>query len=242
MFTPSKFTPTTWTGTTQQWLGAPDVDGEGLAVAKLQAQNAKDLQGNQLTYQGGQAAADRAFQGGQAAANRGLQQQLGMAPWAFKDQVFNTVSPLLKGLMGQAQGQAGLVGGQNGPSPQIDAGPVWSPQMIDQQVNAAKAGTAQKAQTQMTANQRNTAASGFGSRSPLLAALNSGVGMQAQAAGTDAERNIRFGAAQGNAQQVLAGQQAQEGQWRDQQDADIRRRQANHQYVTSIAGLLAGMM
>lgn len=212
------------------------VDTEGVTLGKMQQENQK----RQLDQQAGQAGLDRSFQGGQNAANRDLQLQLGMAPINFAKEKFNTLSPLLTNLIGGTQG-GGLVGGAPGPQPGVTTGPVWTPQQVDQQVNAAKSNNATAAASQSNAAADKTAAQGFGSRSPLLSALQTQIGMGQMAANTDAERNIRFDTAKGNAEHTLNTEAQAETNFRDFNDQDIRRRQANFNYTTSLAGILAGL-
>lgn len=175
-----------------------------------------------------------------ANADRANQMTLGMAPWNFKDKVFGTISPLLQQLMGN-QNPGGLVGGQNPATPQVDASPIWNPQQIDQQVNSAKANNAQSADTQSKAAQTKLSAQGFGSKSPLLAALEGNIGQARMGADADAERGIRWDAASGNAGQVLKGQMANQNAAVAFNGQDIDRRKANNQYQTSLLSILGGL-
>lgn len=194
-------------------------------------------------FQGAQAAADRGFQGQQNDANRSLQQQLGLAPIEFQREKFNAIQPYINNLLGGLSGGAGsgtfgTIGGSASAQPNISADPIYSQGMIDQQVNQAKANNAQQTATANRGVATKLAGQGFGSRSPLLASLQS----QNQAAqmGSDAtsENAIRFGSAKANSEQVLKGQTAQESAWNDYQDQDIRRRQTQ---VNGINGLLASL-
>lgn len=216
------------------------VDSEGVAQAKLQGQQQKDRQADQNAFAGQQAGADRMLTEAEGDRNRANQLATVNAPLNYKREVLGQVSPLLQNLMGSAQ--SGMVGGQNTPQPQITAAPVWSQQQIDQQVNSQKANNATAAASQSKAAEARVTGSGFGSRSPLLAALQGGIQAQRMGADATAQRETNWNAAQGNAKQLLAGQQAQEGQWNDYNQADIERRKANNQYTTSLAGILAGML
>lgn len=174
-------------------------------------------------------------------ADRDAQLQIGMAPWQYKDRVFGTISPLLQQLMG-GQSPGGLVGGQNPATPQVDASPIWSPRQIDQQVNAAKANNAQSADTMTRQAQTKLSAQGFGSKSPLLAALEGNIGQARMAQDAEADRGIRWDAASGNAGHVLKGQMANQNAAVAFNDADIKRRQSNNQYATSLLSILGGMV
>lgn len=224
---------------------------EGLQTTREQIKGQQVLQGNQLGFQGQQAGLDRAFQGAQGDASRANQMSIANLPYAFKNRVFDTVSPLLSGLM-NGQGSAfsfGQVGGTNTPQPQITAAPVYTDQQTNQQVNNQQSQNASKAAAQMRTNSTGLAGQGWGANSPLLAALNSGVQNQLMASNATAARETPFMAAQANAKQLLAGQQAQESQWGDLQQADIARRQQQLQaqsqaqnYTTSLISALAGMV
>lgn len=216
------------TGNLSAWGVAPGADEN----ANLQQQN--------WNWQAGQAEKQRAFEGQQGAAQRANELQMAQLPWDYKNKVFGAVSPLLQGLMGT--GQSGLVGGQNTPLPTITQGPVWSQQQIDQQVNAQKANNAQAANTQAKQAQQRVAASGFGANSPLLAALQGQAQMGRMAADATAQRETNWNAAQGNAQHLLDTQQAAQNQWAQSNQADIARRESNRQWMTSLAGMLAGMI
>lgn len=229
------------------WFGNPltgnraymPTEGENISAQRNALE--KLLAGNQLAFQSGQADKQRAYEGEQRSADRNAELTLGMAPINLKRDIFNQVSPLLTGLLGQNQG-GGLVGGANTVQPSISRGPMFSDQQINQQVNAAKSGNAQMAETANQAAAKKTAGQGFGSRSPLLAALQGQTNAARMGADADAERDIRFGAAQKNADQTYRTDQLAEQQWNDLQDADIRRRQSNLNYTTSLAGILGGLL
>lgn len=198
-------------------------------------------------FQGGQAAADRQFQGAQNDANRSLQQQLGLAPIEFQREKFGAISPYITSILGGltgAGGQAnfGTPGGMAPPLPQITAAPVYSPQMTDQAVNMAKANNAQQTATNNRDLATRLAGQGFSSHSPLLASLQASNQMAQFGADAQAENNIRFGNAQANASQLLAGQKAQQQQWSDFNDQDIRRRQTQLSGVSSLLGALGGLL
>jgi hypothetical protein len=168
-----------------------------------------------------------------------LQFQLGMAPLDFAKQKFSTLLPMLQSQLGSAG--AGLVGGANTPQPAVTAGGVFTPDQIQQNVNAARAGVDQQTATSQRQNATKLAGQGFGGKSPLLAALNQQAANAGMIAGADQERQIRSGAAEQNATHQLAGQTLQEAQWKDFNDADIRRRQAAQQGQNSILSILASL-
>lgn len=207
----------------------------------------------------------QAFQGGQGEAQRQNDLSIAQLPWDFKNKVFGTFSPLIQNLFGQVggmlgQGGAAGTGGAgaggvpppasgNSPQPNITAGPVWNPQQIQQQVNSTQAQNAAAAKSQQQQNQTKTAGQGWGSNSPLLQALNQGVGNNLLAQNSQAAQQIPWNAAQGNATQLLNSQQAQEGQWQDWNQADIARRQQaiasqgqQLNFGSSLVAALAGMV
>lgn len=224
------------------------------AQAQAQRDLQTALQNSQQGFQGGQNALDRqqqmsmlttqqGFQGGQNEAQRALELRLGSMPWDFKNKVFSTFAPTLQSMLANPTAmQTNVVGGQNTPQPAITAGPVWSDAQVNAQVNSQKAANAAAVASQQRALQAQVAGQGFGANSPLLAALGSGLQGQRMAADQAADTSTRWNAAQGNAQQLLAGQQAQENQWQDWQTADIARRQAQTNYTTQLLAALAGMI
>lgn len=213
------------------------VDSEGIALQKMR----QPLEERALDIKVQGDTADRNFQAAQRDADRNNALQQTMAPINFKRDVFNQVSPLLTGLMGQ-QNENGVVGGASAIAPDITRGPIWSGQQIQEQVNAGKSANAANADTQTRSNERRMAGSGFGSRSPLLAALNSSVGMQRAGADADVDRNTRWGAAQGNADSTFRTDQLATQQWSEAQNQDIARRQARNQYTSSLASVLASLV
>lgn len=218
-----------------------------------QADADRAFQGGQAdatrSFQQQQTAAQRDFQGGQNAADRALQERLGLAPINAQNERFNAINPTIQTLLGSLTGGGaagggmfGAVGGSAPPLPQITAAPVYSQQMIDQQVNAAKANNAASTASQNRDLSAKLAGQGFGSKSPLLAALTANNQAQMMGANAAAENDIRFGSASTNAKQLLAGQTAQQQQWSDFNDQDIRRRQSQLSGVASLIGALGGLI
>ena len=97
-----------------------------------------------------------------------------------------------------------LVGG---PQPLIGTGPVISPDLLQQQINQTRAGIAQS-----TAGAQNRLAEQMGARglgvSPALFAMQAQLGSRGLGNEWNAENKLRLGAAEKNAQQVLAAQKA----------------------------------
>lgn len=212
------------------------VDSEGVVLGRMQQQTADKNRDAQL--QAG--AADRIALTQRSDADRAAQLQLGMAPISLKRDIFNQVSPLLTGLVGGGGNER--VGGTPTAAPDITRGPIWSGQQVDEQVNAGLSQNAANADTQMRQNSNNLAAQGFGQRSPLLAALNSSVGMQRAAADANFARDTRFNTAKDNAQQVTATDQLALDRWNQGEQNDIARRQMASNQMSQLAAVLAGLV
>lgn len=168
-----------------------------------------------------------------------LQFQAQMAPIDWSKEKFGKVFPLVQGLLSGGGSQGQLVGGAPRPQPAVTPGGVYSDQETQQQVNAARAGIDQQAASQGRAAATRLAGQGFGGRSPLLAALQGQIQGQAMAAGADAERQTRLGAAEANAKQRLAAEDLMQQQWRDLEDSDIRRRQVTNNQTSALLSALA---
>lgn len=210
-------------------------DSEGLAGAKLQQQTAN----RGLDLQAAQGAAQLTSGNANAAADRANQLQIGLAPTQLKRDIFGQVSPLLTGLLGS---NTQRVGGQSDAAPSISRAPIWSADQIQQQVNSGQAANLAGADTQNRDAATRMAGQGFGTRSPLLAALQGATNMQAQAANTDTDRQTRWDAAQGNADQTYRTDQLATQQWDQAQQQDIARRQMQTSYAGNLASVLASLV
>lgn len=224
-----------WAGNANNPVAPTQQESEGIALQKLR----QPLEQRAIDQQAMQQTADRDFQGGQAEANRQNALAQTMAPINFKRDVFNQVSPLLSGLM---TGDTQRVGGQSSAAPGITRGPVWTDQQIQEQVNAGQAANQASADTQNRGTAARMAGQGFGSRSPLLAALQGGTNMQTAAANADLARTTRWDAAQGNADQTYRTDQLGQQAWNLAEQQDIARRQMQQSYTTNLASVLAGLV
>jgi hypothetical protein len=144
------------------------------------------------------------------------------------------------GLPGYQDQMSQVSGGNLLDMPTINSGQVWDPAQIQAQVNAATSYNDAQLQNTMRQNAQHAAAQGYGSGSPLEMALNAQAQGQHQAANDEAARNIRWGAAQGNAQQLLAGQTARGQQEAARQQAANQIAQTAGQQRTSLYGSLTG--
>jgi hypothetical protein len=159
---------------------------------------------------------------------------------------FNTVFPYVSGQISSLQNQLGGQSGQQGGggqagAPKIDASPVWTPSQVQGQVNSQVAGNDAQTAGNIRQNAQGLAGRGFGGRSPLLSELTA----QAQGQGMQANNQVRqavpFNAAQGNAQQLLAGQQAQQGQYQSGQENTIARQQIAAQQQSALLSALSNL-
>lgn len=95
----------------------------------------------------------------------------------------------------------------SGPQPTISTGPVIGDDILQQQINAARAGIAQS-----TAGAQQRLAEQMGARgldvSPALLAMQAQLGSRGLGQQTSAERELRLGAAERNAGHVLQAQRA----------------------------------
>lgn len=206
------------------------------------------LQGDQLRQKNYEA------QLGLAGQLAGYRNQMGIAriqadasttPAYLQQDRFNTVFPWIKGIIGQGGwgGQGGYHGGgQVGQQPWISDAPVYTPEQIQQQANATRAQTDAAVAGQQRQLASQMAGKGFGSRSPLAMRMSQAIGMKGLSAATDAEQQLRLGAAEKNAQQILQSQQAREQQFASRQQEEIDRGKTWSSYLSSILGPLTGLV
>lgn len=101
------------------------------------------------------------------------------------------------------------MGGANASFPQINPTGVWSPEQIQQRVNSMRAQNSSDAGGQLRQTQQRLSGAGFQSQSPLYQELAGGIQGRALAASSQGENDLRYQAAQGNAANVLKGQELQ---------------------------------
>lgn len=151
-----------------------------------------------------------------------------------------------RNMMGQMQSSfantlANLYAGA-GPAPNIGTGPVWDPGQVQRQVNAARAGNDAATSNQIGRMQGSMGARGFGTQSPLAMALQQRMQADNLATNTDAERNIRWDSAKGNAQQLLASQKAAADSWHQYQQEQIARAQIAAQQQNILTQAMFGLL
>lgn len=181
-----------------------------------------------------EAAKQRDWQAQQNEANRQVQ----LAPLNYKMQLFDRLYPNLQGMLGQ-NGTFGMVGGQVSPQPAFTPSPVYTPDQINQQVNAAVAANDRRYQTAGRQLDTSNAIRGFGAFSPMSQALHQSLSMGNIGENARAEREIPFQAAQSNSDAMFRGNQLLQSMWQSREDSDIRRRQAQLTGLNSIISLLS---
>lgn len=152
----------------------------------------------------------------------------------YKQDRWNQIWPWLQGQFSQQP----LGPWNQGPGPQITVRGVLNPQQIQQQVNASRAANDKSTATQNQAAAAKTAGQGFGSNSPLLAALQGSNNMANLAANTANERDLRLNAAQQNAQQFLNTQSAAANVYGERQREAL---QARGQSLSTFNALLSAL-
>lgn len=122
------------------------------------------------------------------------------------------MNQLWPGLVGQVFGQPGyrigMAGGVHVPTPHISTGQIWGPQQIQEQVNLTRATNEQRGAGDLMRQQQDLTGRGYGSGSPIMAALGQVNRMGTMATNTAAENNLRTQMAQMNSQHLLQSQQA----------------------------------
>lgn len=166
----------------------------------------------------------------------------GIAP-GLQQARFNAVFPYLQSQIGQlGPGGALTPGGTSPPGQKISTAPVYSNDMIQQQVNAQRASNDRGMAQQQLGAQTHASGAGFGANSPLVAALQQSAANANLGANTSNEREIRLGSAAANSKQVLAAQQAREVQRANISQEDIARRTPYIQQQTALMASLAGLV
>lgn len=151
---------------------------------------------------------------------------------------FNARFHTLRGLMGAANGMGGA---QVGTAPTITAGPVWDQNQLQARVNQGRAQNDQATATKIKSMNEGLAGRGYGSHSPLAAALQGqyeGANMGQNAA---LENNLRWNTAEGNAQHLFQTQMGQEQQFANRQNENIDRRKIGAGSWSALVSALGGL-
>lgn len=148
----------------------------------------------------------------------------------------------MKGLYGKGGGGSGRSWGNNTPQPSIDTSGIWSPAQVQQRVNASAADTNRGAATAIRGQEANAAARGYGTGSPLAAAMRQmGLG---QAAQTNAQQgnDVRWNAAAGNRQTKLDAETARSNAWAQAQNARNQQWQIDSSNRNALLAAMSGMV
>jgi len=111
------------------------------------------------------------------------------------------------------------------PFPNITMGPIWNENQIQGRVNASRAMNDATAASQAKQLADTTVGRGFGTSSPLYQELVGNLGAQLLGTNTQAENDLRWGAAQGNAKHRLDTEQAGVGRATALNAAELARSQ-----------------
>lgn len=168
-------------------------------------------------------------------------QDLATQQFNLKKSIYGTIAPYAQQMLAGGLGGAGAPGGAVAPQPQINQNPIYSPQQIQQQMNAAFSSNDQRTSTLMKQLQESSAARGFGGNSPAMQAQQTQLGIANNAQNALAQREIPLQYAQPNADQAFRVNQLQQQQWQGAEDSDIRRRQQQQQILSQMLGFFGGL-
>lgn len=169
-------------------------------------------------------------------------------PYQLRAQQFQQLFPYYQqgfSTLNQAAQNGGMSGVANpnmSGQPKINAAPVYNQQQIQRQVNQSNAQQDAATATQQRLNSQQSAGRGFSSSSPLLSMLNQSAQMAGNATKAQNQQAIQYNAAQGNAAQLLQGQQAQEQQFSNRQQEALQRQQNLLGFQSSLFSALGNAM
>jgi hypothetical protein len=148
----------------------------------------------------------------------------------------------LYGKLSGMLGQYGAVGGTPGPKPDINRGPLYTQQQIDQQTNAGVAGNDARYQTLMRQLAGSGAARGFGAQSPALQSQMNALGIANIGENARTIRETPMQYVQANADQRYRTDALAQQQYAQGEDEDIRRRQTQVQSLNALMSQLSGLV
>ena len=132
-------------------------------------------------------------------------------------------------------------GGTNTPTPGITVGGVYSPDQLQQQVNLTRAQGDQSGASQIHQQQAALAGRGMSTNSPMMQALANQTNAATNATNASNETNLRFNAAQANAQQQTASEALRNTQWQQQNQLDVARRTQQAQQMNYLLQAMVGL-
>lgn len=162
----------------------------------------------------------------------------------FAQDRYNQLFPMIAGQLGSGVSARGGPSGQAaaGLVPSATSDSVYSPQQIQEQVNATQAQNQRAGATAFRTARRDLGGRGQGNNSPLLAAIQSNLAIGTQAANSQAAQSIPFQAAQANATQALSAQRANMDAYSQRQQEGIQRSQVDSSNKLGLLGILAQLL
>lgn len=143
--------------------------------------------------------------------------------------------PLISQVFGAIGGDgASLTGNQ----PTINAGPIYTPQQMQQAINAGVAGNDSRYAGLVRSLASRFGSAGFAPSSSALAALTAQLGARNAADNATVRREVPFGMASGNASQLLGSQVAQENQFSNRQQEQLSAKRNAISMLASVLGLV----
>lgn len=149
-----------------------------------------------------------------------------------------SLSQLLPILQGAFSAGGSVGGNLTGQQPTINAGPIYTPQQTQQQVNKAVGGNDSRFAGLMRSLQSRFGSSGFSPNSAAFQALVAQLGVQNSAANADARTSLPFDVATGNASHLLDSQVAQENQFANRQQEQLGSQRNAIAMLSSILGII----
>lgn len=199
------------------------------APAPMWAQHGSGFTGYRIG--GGQSAADIIWNTQQENMRLDKQLKAQLLPYEQKQNRFNQLYSLLT-----SYGTPDM--GASGPGPNINAGPMYTQDMVQQNINAQRAQNDAALGSQTRQMQRELAGRGFSPQSGLGTALASRGRAANTMANADAERETRMQMAQANAQQMAKMQALQVQAASDRAQEDIARRRAQADWQSALFAVL----
>jgi hypothetical protein len=161
---------------------------------------------------------------------------------AYQQNRFNSVFPAFQAaIAGYGQGGGAYGGGGYG-GPPVSTGAVYSPEMIQGQVNSQVAQADARNAGQETRAIQDLSGRGLSGSGPLAAALHARYAAAGGQQAADIRRDVPWQAAQGNADTLLRQQSLAEGQYAARQGEAIQRAQVAQQGRSSLLAALAGVL
>lgn len=117
--------------------------------------------------------------------------------------------------------------GPPAPYPAITTGKIWNDQQIQERVNAMRGSEQAGSEGDVRRLRKGLSSRGFGGNSPLYQALAQNRQAQARSSMTSGENDLRWNAAQGNAEHLLRSEQSNLLRSQIMNDDNFRRAQAN---------------